>query len=288
MGTLWQDVRYGTRQLLRSPGFTAVAVLTLALGIGANTAIFSLTEQVLLQQLPVENPNELVVLRSPGPKKGLVESDTDDAEIFTYPMFKRLRERGGEVAVLSARYGVSVNVGVEGEAELARGELVSGNYFQVLGVRPALGRALALEDETTPGGNPVVVLSHGYWTRRFGARPAVLNQKILVNNHPVVVVGVADERFAGVQLGWSPDVFLPMPLKPIATPDWNELDNPMAYWLAVVGRLQPRVSRAQAEAALTTYYRPFLEEDSALMGASKYRQEFLNNRIELLPGSRGR
>ncbi|MGH9778822.1 MAG: ABC transporter permease [Candidatus Acidiferrales bacterium] len=288
METLWQDLKYGARQLLRSPGFTIVAVLTLALGIGANTAIFSLTDQVLLQQLPVQDPDELVVLRSPGPKKGLVESDTDDAEIFTYSMFKRLRERSGEVTALAARYGVSVNVGVEGEAELARGELVSGNYFQVLGVRPALGRVLTLEDEATPGGNPVAVLSHGYWTRRFGGRSTVLNQKILVNNHPVVVVGVADERFAGVQLGWAPDVFLPMPLKPVATPDWNELDNPMAYWLAVLGRLRPDVSRAQAEAALTTYYRPFLEEDSAHMGASKHLEEFLNKRIELLPGARGR
>ncbi|MCI0356821.1 MAG: ABC transporter permease, partial [Acidobacteria bacterium] len=142
METLWQDVRYGARQLARSPGFTAVAVLTLALGIGANTAIFSLTEQVLLRRLPVANANELVVLRSPGPRQGLVESDTDDAEIFTYSMFKRLRERGSQAAVLAARYGVSVNVGVEGNAELARGELVSGDYFQVLDVRPALGRVL--------------------------------------------------------------------------------------------------------------------------------------------------
>ncbi|MCI0403164.1 MAG: ABC transporter permease, partial [Acidobacteria bacterium] len=165
-----------------------------------------------------------------------------------------------------------------------------GDYFQVLDVRPALGRVLMLEDEATPGGNPVVVLSHGYWTRRFTASQTVLNQKILVNNHPVVVVGVADKGFAGVQLGYAPDVFLPMPLKPIATPDWNELENPKAYWLAVLGRLRPGVSREQAEAALTTFYRPFLEEDLALIGgwSDETRQQFLAKKIELLPGARGR
>ena len=138
MQTIWQDLRYGARMLLKNPGFTVIAVLTLALGIGANTAIFSLTDQILLRSLPVERPEELVVLRSPGPKGGHVWSDGDDAASFSYPMYKDLRDRGANVfSGLLARFAIPLSVAGVGQTERADGELVSGNYFEVLGVRPA-------------------------------------------------------------------------------------------------------------------------------------------------------
>src|SRR5262245_20289316 len=160
MQTLWQDLRYGARMLLKMPSYTLIAALTLALGIGANTAIFSLTDQILLRRLPVERPEELVVLRAPGPKTGNISSDGDDTASFSYPMYKALRDRNNAFSGLLARHAISLSVAGPGQTERANGELVSGNYFEVLGVRPALGRALNQEDDRVPGAHPVVVLSH--------------------------------------------------------------------------------------------------------------------------------
>src|SRR5689334_9532855 len=164
MDTLWQDIRYGFRTLVKNPGFAAVAVLTLALGLGANTAIFSLTDQILLRRLPVERPDELAVLRSPGPKSGHTWSDGDNAASFSYPLYTALRERNNVFSGLLARFTVPLSFSSEGQTERANGELVSGNYFAVLGVRPALGRVFTEEDDRTVGASPIAVLSHGYWS----------------------------------------------------------------------------------------------------------------------------
>ncbi len=180
MGTFWQDLRYGIRMLLRSPGFTFVAVLTLALGIGANTAIFSLTDQVLFRLLPVERPEQLVILRSPGPNPGHTRSDGDDAAPFSYPMYKDIRDHNQVFTGLLARLDIALSVAGQGQTERASGELVSGNYFEVLGVRPALGRVFTSQDESAPGANPVALLSYGYWTRHFGNDPAILNKQLIV------------------------------------------------------------------------------------------------------------
>src|SRR5690242_5972906 len=167
--TLWQDVRYGARLLRQSPVFTAVAIITLALGTGANTAIFSITSQVLLQLLPVPHPEELVVLRSPGPRQGHVSSDGDDAASFSYPIYKRICERTGHVfSGVLARQSIGLSVSGLGTTERAAGELVSGNYFETLEVTPALGRVFSEQDETASGANPVAILSYAYWTRHFG------------------------------------------------------------------------------------------------------------------------
>src|SRR5437763_1370373 len=163
MGSVMQDVKYGWRMLAKSPGFTFIAVLTLALGIGANTAIFSLTDQILLRTLPIVHPEELVLLRSPGPAPGHVSTDGDDAASFSFPTYKDLREQANAFNGLIARYSVSLNVAARGQSTAGDGELVSGNYFQVLGVTPALGRILSMQDETAPGANPVAGLSYGYW-----------------------------------------------------------------------------------------------------------------------------
>src|SRR6202167_4709254 len=171
MEDLLQDIRFGLRTLGKNPGFTIVAIFTLALGIGANAAIFSLTDQVLLRLLPVERPRELVVLSSPGRSWGRTWSDGDGSTSFSYPTYKEIRDRNEVFAGSLARFHVQVSAGWHGESQLAEAELVSGNYFQVLGVRPFLGRVLASPDETAPAASPVAVLSYGYWTRHFGSDP---------------------------------------------------------------------------------------------------------------------
>jgi predicted permease len=291
MQTLWQDLRYGARILLKSPGFTLIAVLTLALGIGANTAIFSLTDQILLRRLPVERPEELVVLRSPGPKGGRVTSDGDNATSFSYPMYKDLRDRGNNVfSGLLARYAIPLSVAGAGQTERADGELVSGDYFEVLGVRPALGRVFNQEDDRAPGANPVVVLSHAYWTRRFAADPAILNKTLTVNGTLMTVIGVSREGFRGIQVGQTPDIFIPLMMKAQMTPNWNGLDDRRDYWLAIMGRLKPGMSLAQTEEAVRPSYRSFLEEELSLRGggSAESRQRFLDKRILLDDGSKGR
>src|SRR3984885_2149349 len=167
MENLLQDIRFGLRTLGKNPGFTIVAILTLALGVGANAAIFSLTDQVLLRLLPVERPRELVVLSSPGRSWGRTWSDGDSAASFSYPAYKEIRDRNEVFAGLLARFHVQVSVAGQGESELAEADLVSGNYFQVLGVRPFLGRVLSAPDETAHAASPVAGLSSGNWRRHF-------------------------------------------------------------------------------------------------------------------------
>ena len=150
MQTFWQEVHYGLRMLAKNPGFTAIVVLTLALGIGANTAIFSLMNQILLRQLPVQNPKELVVLHAPGPVTGHVSDDGDATESFSYPMYKGLRENSAAVGNLLGQYAFSASIASRGQTERGSGELVSGNYFEVLGVPPAIGRVFSLDDERVP------------------------------------------------------------------------------------------------------------------------------------------
>src|SRR5712692_9661546 len=200
MPELYQDVRYGLRMLAKNPGFTCVAILTLALGIGANTAIFSLLNQILLRRLPVQNPQELVVLKSPGPKRGHVWSDGDDSEIFSYPLYRGLAKNTSVFDGVLARYEFAASIASHGQTDRGSGELVTGNYFDVLGVRPALGRVLTLADDDVPGAHPVLVLSHGYWMRHFGGDTGVLNQTILVNNTEMTIVGVTQSGFTGIQV----------------------------------------------------------------------------------------
>ncbi|MFL6212372.1 MAG: ABC transporter permease [Blastocatellia bacterium] len=290
MDTLWQDIRYGFRTLMKNPGFTAVAVMTLALGLGANTAIFSLTDQILLRRLPVEKPDELTVLRSPGPKSGHTWSDGDGAASFSYPLYKELRDKNNVFSGLLARYVVPLSVASEGQTERANGELVSGNYFDVLGVRPALGRVFTDDDDRAPGASPIVVLSHGYWSRRFGASPDVLNKTVTVNGTPMTVVGVARAGFNGVQVGQLPDVFIPIMMKAQMTPGWDALDDHKDYWLAMIGRMKPGLSRQQGEAAVAAVYQQILEEELPRQGnlSPEQQQRFLGKPLLLDEGSRGR
>ncbi len=290
MQTLWKDVRYGVRMLAKNPAFTVIAVLTLALGIGANTAIFSLLDQILLRRLPVKNPNELVVLRSPGPKTGHVWSDGDDAQSYSYPFYKGLRDGNSVVSGMLGSFAFSANISNHGQTERSLGELVSGNYFNVLGVEPAIGRTFTSDDERVPGGHPFVVLSHGYWMQHFGGDPNVLNQALLVNNTELTVVGVAQPGFRGIQVGQTPDIFVPVMMKAQMIPGRDSLSDWNDSWLAILARVKPGMTQAQAEAGLTAASRPLLEQQvTTIKGwdASK-RATFLAKKVLFVPGGSGR
>ena len=290
MGSLLQDIRYGLRMLARNPAFSAIAMLTLALGIGANTAIFSLTDQILLRRLPVRSPEQLVSLRTTGSNQGHVWSDSvDDSGMFSYPVYKDLRDRNQAFSNLLARFPTSVSVSGQGSTELAQAELVSGNYFEMLGVQPALGRVFSASDETAPGANTLAVLSYGYWARHFGSDPGILNKQIVVNGTSLTVVGVARAGFTGIQIGQLPDLFIPITMKAQMTPGWNGLDDRKDYWIAVLGRLKPGFNRAKAQVALAPTYHAILESDVHLIeGTEKSRQKFLEKKLLVDPASNGR
>ena len=290
MHTLLQDARYGLRMLAKTPGFTCIAILTLALGIGANTAIFSLLNQVMLRRLPVRNAEELVVLKSPGPKRGHVWSDGDDSEIFSYPLYKALAKNTAVFNGMLARFQFAASIASHGQTDRGSGELVTGNYFEVLGVRPTLGRVLSAADDDVQGAHPVIVLSHAYWERHFGGDAGVLNRTVLVNNTEMTIVGVAQAGFSGVQVGQYPDIFVPMTMKGQMTPVRNGLDDWNDSFLAIFARRKPGVSLEQAQAGINLDYPALLEQQVAGFkhASAKERQEFLSKKIVLHPGAQGR
>jgi predicted permease len=285
MTSVLRDLRHAARGLRKNPAFGTVVILTLGLGIGANAAIFSLMDQVLVRPLPVRDPAELVLLDGPGPFRGR----TFNAMTFSYPMYTDFRDRNEVFSGVLARFPTSMTVVWNARSERVSGELVSGNYFEVLGVRPALGRVLSAADDRTPGAHAVAVLSHGYWLRRFGGDPAVLDQTVVVNGHPLTIVGVSAPGFNGLQVGASADVMVPLMMKAQMTSTWDDLDNRRSRWLNVMGRLKPGVTLEQARVQLNVVYRQANQQEiEALSGTSEsFRQRFVEKRLEVLPGGRG-
>jgi hypothetical protein len=237
MNIVLQDVKYGLRVLIKSLGFTAVAVLTLALGIGANTAIFSLLDQVLLRSLPVADPDRLVALHDAERRSGWFTSDNAEI-VYSYLHYKDVRDQIQLFDGVIARAGLDLSVTAAGTSERAQGEIVTGNYFPVLGVGPALGRLLDAGDDGLPGASPVTVLSYGYWSRRFGASLQVVGQKIILNNYPFTVVGVTSRGFNGLLKGQNADLFVPIAMKRELTPGWNGLVERDIMWLNIFARLK--------------------------------------------------
>jgi len=285
---MWNDLRFAFRTLARSPMFTAVAVLSLALGIGANTSIFSLLDQVVYRSLPVRDPGSLVVFHVDDHSSGQTMQDNSQS-VFSYPMYRDLRDRSPISSGVIARSGAPVSISWNGQTERARAEIVSGNFFDVLGVRAQLGRLLSAEDDGAPGAHPVVVLSHDYWVRRFGSDPGVLNQKVAINRHPMIVIGVAPANFRGVLSGEDPEVLVPMAMKREITPTWDGLTDRNVRWLNILARLKPGVSPQQAQAALQTVYRPILELEVKERGLTSKRnaQLILSQKLELRPAAQG-
>jgi len=291
MGNLWQDIRFGLRMLAKSPGFTAIALITLALGIGANTAIFSLMNQILLKQLPVKNPDELVILRAPGPATGHISSDGDSTESFSYLMYKGLQTTNSVFSGILARYGFAASVSNHGQTDRASGELVSGNYFEVLGVQPEFGRVFSPDDDRIPGAQPVVVLSDSYWRRHFGADPSILNKVLLINNVEMTVVGVSQAGFLGIQVGQTPDFYVPMMMTRQMSLNADSLEEWNDYWMTLLARRKPGISEKQAEAGINAAYRPLLEEQLPHIKSGwneAKRKQFLDKKIVLSSGARGR
>ncbi len=226
-------------------------VLTLGLGIGANTAIFSLMDQVVLRPLAVVHPERLVQLDGPGPFSG----HTENNRTLSYPRYLDLRDRNQVFDGLVARYGTQATLRVGAEAQPVNAELVRGNTFAVLGVRPFVGRRLTPEDDRTPGGHPVLMLGYEFWQRRFAGNPAVVGQAVVVNATPMTIIGVAPPRFAGVLSAQSPDLFVPLTMKAQMTPTWDELADRQTRWLSVVGRLKPGLTMESAKPQLDGVYR---------------------------------
>jgi predicted permease len=226
------DIRYGARWLRRSPGFATAAVFSIALGICANTAIFSLVNALLLKLMPVDDPHSLVFLSRSDDRSGLASS-------FSYPFFRQLEEAHTlEQAVARASFEPNVEAG--DAAERVSGEMVSGEYFRLLGVRPSLGRLLTQDDNRIPGGHPVAVLSYGYWQRRFGGDAQVVGKPIRVNTHPMTIVGVTPEEFTGLEIGISPDIRVPIVMQAEMLSAESRLENPAEWWLQVFGRVGSR------------------------------------------------
>jgi putative ABC transport system permease protein len=291
MDRFLQDIRYALRQLIKAPAFTVTALLTLALGIGANTAIYSLLDQVMLRSLPVQNPEQLVMLKATGSDRGRISAYGGGSEDYlSYPMYRDLRDKNSVFSGLVATDQVQVGVQWHNQPELVQGELVSGNYFDVLGVKPAVGRLLVQSDDEVQERNPVVVLSYGYWQRRFGSDPRIVNDTILVNSHPFTVVGVASPGFKSFVVGAAPDVFAPMMMKAQITPGWNDLDERRSRWLNAIGRLKPGMTIARAEAGLAPLWRSLREEElKAIPNATpKFREGFVaKSKLSLREAAQG-
>ena len=287
MASVFEDVRYAVRGLRRSPLFTVVALASLALGIGANTAIFSLMDQALLRQLPVKHPEQLVLFSSAGPRSGTINTSYGFEVSFSYPTYRDFRDRNQVFSGVIARYPHAISLSWHDQTERIHGDLVSGNYFEVLGVKAAVGRMFTQEDDRKPGAEPVVVLSYDYWKRRFASNPGILNQTIILNAHPMTVVGVAEHGFSGVGTAETPEVFVPMMMEGVMMPRGSDLDNRRSFWLNIFARLKPGVSRQQAEAAMNVVWKPILESESLEIKSERARQKFVNQHLTLEPGERG-
>jgi predicted permease len=259
------NLRLALRTLFKSPFITLVAILSLSLGIGANSAIFSLFDQMLLRPLPVPRPGELVNLKTPGPKPGSNSCGQAGGcdEVFSYPMFRDLEKAQTSFTGLAAHRNFGGSVGYQGTSLSADGVVVSGSYFPVLGLTPALGRLLTPEDDKTVGNHFVVVLSYHYWRNRFNLDPAILNQPLVINGQSMTVVGVAPRGFIGTVLGDVPDFFVPITMRGLMTPGFNAFENRRNYWIYVFGRVKPGVSIEQATTAINGPYHSIINDVDA-------------------------
>jgi predicted permease len=294
MNTPLQDIRYALRQLRKSPAFTLTVIVTLALGIGANTAVFTLFDQVLLRMLPVQHPQELVRFNWSGGFSGWASSFGGDLHnYFSYPMYKDLRDNNQVFDGILAADKAGVGVSWHNQAENKDAEIVSGNYFELLGLKPVIGRLLMQQDDTAKNANPVLVLSYDYWKTRFAASPDVVGQVVLINGHPFTILGVAPRGFDSAIGGYKPGVFIPISMSQIAMP-WtiqrNDLNNHQSVWLTLIARRKPGISASQAEAGLGPLWHSLRTNELTLYKtkSDRFKQNFLDNsHLTVLDDSRG-
>ena len=266
MDSVIKDIRYAIRGLLKRPGFTAIAVLTLALGIGANTAIFSVVNATLLRAIPVADPDRLVYVFNGPP-----------GSVFSYPDYAALRDQNNVFDGLIAWGGISASLNSNDQTDLATGAIVTGNFFDVIGVRPQLGRVFSTDDDKVPGGHPVVVISQGLWQRRFAGDPNIIGRQLLLNGHTFTVIGVVPAGFNGLQLGPIHDLYVPMMMQATMRPPRGGYSGEMNpdllqtrnnRWLFTVGRLKPGVSAEQAQASLSLIAKQLAETYEVNQGRS--------------------
>ena len=288
-----RDARYAARSLARSPGFTITAVTSLAIGIGASAAIFSLLDQVVFRCLPVREPERLVLLDWKGNALAQARGSGAGFNLMSYPICRDLQRQDRFFDGVLCRHPTGVNLAVAAgqTPELVGAEIVSGSYFSVLGVSPALGRLINEDDDGQPGAHPVVMLSHAYWLKAFGGAPDVVGRRLLVNNFPMTVVGVASATFRGIDIGDVPAVWIPAAMKKQATPEWDRLLDRRTAWMQVIGRLRPGVTLEQAQAGLQPWFKSMLDEDTRREGfplvTAKQRAEFLASTLVVTPAAHG-
>jgi putative ABC transport system permease protein len=245
MEALLRDLRISSRRLRKAPGFTLVAVLSLAIGIGANTAIFSLVNTVLIRPLPVENPERIVSLNNTAEKDNRAASPT-----FSYPNYRDFRDRNDVLEALIAYRLVPLNMSHAGVNERLWGYLATGNYFEALGIKPVLGRVFTSQDDTTPGAHPLTVITYDCWQKRFAGDPGIVGKRLQVNGRSFTVIGVTPPKFYGTEISYVPEMWFPMMMMGEIEPGNNTLENRKTENLFVQGRLKPQVSQASAEASL--------------------------------------
>jgi predicted permease len=295
MAHLLSDIRYAWRGLRKAPVFTGVAVLSIALGIGANTAIFTLVDQVLLRLLPVKDPRQLVLVTGEGFQYG---NGWGDGNELSYPRFVDLRDNNRVFSDMFCRFGYVFHLGFAGQTERIAGELVSGGYFSGLGVNARLGRLIGPGDETAAGADRVAVITHAYWKSRFASDPAIVGKKILVTSEPMTVIGVAQEGFDGVNLGRASQVFVPITMAGLVTPLGDKKDvgkvlqDRRQRWLNVFGRLRDGVTPEQAQASLQPFYASRLQmevQEAAFARASASDKErFVKGTVAVQPAGFGK
>ncbi|HUE85285.1 MAG TPA: ABC transporter permease [Vicinamibacterales bacterium] len=293
-------LRLALRTLFRTPFITLVAIVSLALGIGANAAIFSLFDQMLLRKLPVQAPDELVNLANPGPKPGSQTCNNQGGcdEVFSYAMVRDLQQAPQTRELftgIAAHRTFGANLAYRGQTINGSGMMVSGNYFPLLGIQPALGRLLTDRDDETMGGHPVAVLSEEYWRTRFDSNPDVVNETLIVNGQPLTIVGVAPPDFHGTSLGSRPHIYVPVTMRGALQPGFvregsNGFENRRAYWAYLFGRLKPGVSIEQAATGISVPYAAILNDVEAPLQQGMSEQtmaRFKEKKIALAPGYRG-
>ena len=280
-----QDIVYAIRNLRRSPLFTAVALFSLALGIGANSAVFTIADQVLLRPIPVKHARELVAFTSPGPQSGSVWGENR----FSYPMYRDFRDHNSVFEGVAARFATELNLSYTNRSERIRAELVSGTWFDTLGLTTALGRGLSASDDRLPGAHPVVVLTYDYWKSRFSGNAGILNQTVLLNGYPMTVVGVVAPGYHGFDPGARVDALVPTMMKAQMTPTWDGLNDRRFIWLQLVGRLRPGVSQRRAQASLEPYYHGLLimEMQTMKFRTERSREGFASKPLIFVPGGKG-
>ncbi len=288
MARILSDIRFALRNLRRSPLFTFVAVASLALGIGANTAIFTLMDQLMLRLLPVKDPQQLVMIWSTGPHMG----NNNGSRASSYPMYQDYQQKAGAFSYVFCRYATPLSVSFNGRTERVSGELVSGNYFQAMGVQPALGRVFSpAQDDRVYEGHPSVVLSYQYWTTRFASDPSVVGQKILVNNYPMTVVGVSASGFLGLDPSNSPQIRVPIQMKPLMTPGSDALGDRRSQWIQMFARMKPGFTVQTANASLQPLLSQILRQElemSEMRDISQYnRLRFLARKVRMEPAASG-